>query len=544
MGSDGSAYVTGRTGSYDLPVAPGADRFIGGTSDAFVLKLTADGQNIGYATYLGGAQDDTGAAIGAGADGGVYVTGSTTSPDFPLQGAVQEVYGGLGDAFLARLSPHGEIVFSTYLGGERSDAGRGIAVEAGFAHVVGEDLLDPFPGRAGNTPSGRARQRRLRGEVRCLRERADPCAAARRPRPRSGARYRRGPGRHGLVGGASSGALVASTSPREFRGAMDAFIVRMDAAGIVNALALLGGAGEDVAHGAWRMAHGVAVDEAGAVHVAGLTDSIDLPVVRALQLRRIGHSDTFVASLGAADLDVQMLTYLGGARRERGVSIAAHSPGFVYLGGSTESEDFPMQAGVDEDSGGAGESFLGRINLAGHSANLVLAMDSAPEPAVANRIATLTVGVRNDGPDAATQTQVTVTVFNRVDFVAVQSSRGNCVQRDDGTRERLVIVCDLGMLAFGGDARVDLRVRPSNTGSLTAVAQVEAAEPDIAGSDNHQSVTGEVLAAAPSGDSGGGGLGGIAWPALAGLMWAASRRPSRRARGDCKGGAPVVRRAG
>lgn len=515
-GVDGSAYVTGQTDSFDFPVTAGGDRFLGGTRDAFVLKLAPNGA-VAYASLIGGGQEETGTAIAVGTDGSAYVTGTTGSLDFPLNRPLQAAYGGRGDAFVARFSPEGALDHATYLGGEGRDTGWGIAVDSGFIYLVGETSSTRFPG-APETPRADAQDsdgfvakldaagggltyaRLLGGSGP---DRARDVAVA------GGAVY--------VAGGASSGAVAAPLPPGDFRGGMDAFVVRLDAAGLPDALTMLGGVGDDIAQA-------VASDGAGTVYVGGFTSSVDLPVMRALQIRRRGDSDAFLAALGAAELDVQMLTYLGGGLDERSLSVAAQGPGFVYLGGGTASEDFPLSSGVDEDSGGNSEGFIGRINLAGNSANLVASVSSSPDPGVAGEVATLTAIVRNEGPDSATQASLVLTVFNRVEFVSMQSSRGTCVRQDAANTERTVIACELGTLAFGADARVQLGVRPSDTEALTAVAQVVAAEPDIDSVDSRASVTVEVQATAPTGNAGsGGGLGGMGWLSL-GLMGAAAWR--------------------
>src|SRR5262249_25797701 len=83
-----------------------------------------------YSTYLGGGRDDFGSAIAVDGDGHAYVTGETTSTDFPTTPeAFQTTYGGLLDAFVTKLNREGStLVYSTYLGGRDFDSGRGIAV--------------------------------------------------------------------------------------------------------------------------------------------------------------------------------------------------------------------------------------------------------------------------------------------------------------------------------------------------------------------------------------------------------------------------------
>ncbi|UED67393.1 SBBP repeat-containing protein [Brevibacillus sp. HD3.3A] len=141
----GNAYVTGSTSTPEtdpvpFPITPGSFQTLygGGSSDAFIAKLNATGSTLVYSTYLGGGQNDAGAAIAVDTAGNAYVAGSTatlqTDPvPFPITpGAFQTVYGGgLLDAFVTKLNPTGSaLVFSTYLGGSQDDQAFGIALDS------------------------------------------------------------------------------------------------------------------------------------------------------------------------------------------------------------------------------------------------------------------------------------------------------------------------------------------------------------------------------------------------------------------------------
>lgn len=153
----GNAYVTGATGSNDFPVTPGAfQRNLAGARsvNAFILKLTADGSSLSYSTFLGGSGDGVNAAfdfaygIAVDASGSAYVTGSTGSVDFPTTpGAVQPALNLYLDAFVTKLNSTGSsLVYSTYLGGDQYEEGRGIALDAGGnAYVTGYTLSKVFP---------------------------------------------------------------------------------------------------------------------------------------------------------------------------------------------------------------------------------------------------------------------------------------------------------------------------------------------------------------------------------------------------------------
>ena len=142
-------YVTGVTSSTDFPVENAFQPTIGSnfSSDAFVTKLRPNGPLV-YSTYLGGSSSDNGNAIAVDASGNTYITGTTSSSNFPTQNAIQPTNNGFsGDAFVTKLNPQGlGLVYSTYLGGSNGDVGRGIAVDsAGNAYVTGFTSSPEFP---------------------------------------------------------------------------------------------------------------------------------------------------------------------------------------------------------------------------------------------------------------------------------------------------------------------------------------------------------------------------------------------------------------
>jgi hypothetical protein len=158
----GTAYVTGLTESQDnpftrlnesFPTTPGAFQ-AGGSFDAFITKLNPTGSSLVYSTCLGGAADirhsgvDRAWGIAIDGAGNAYVTGDTDSATFPVVNAVQPKGGfGLSDAFVTKLNTTGTaLVYSTYLGGNLTDEGRAIAVDAsGNAYATGNTSSFNFP---------------------------------------------------------------------------------------------------------------------------------------------------------------------------------------------------------------------------------------------------------------------------------------------------------------------------------------------------------------------------------------------------------------
>jgi hypothetical protein len=112
------------------------------SSALFAVTLTLD-----YSTYLGGSAADYGQGISVGTDEKVYLTGNTSSTDFPTENPYQVGSSGAGDAFVSALSSTGSVLlYSTYLGGSGYDDGLGISAGSdGTAYVVGHTYSSNFP---------------------------------------------------------------------------------------------------------------------------------------------------------------------------------------------------------------------------------------------------------------------------------------------------------------------------------------------------------------------------------------------------------------
>ena len=141
----GNAYVTGQTYSGNFNVYGGIETSKSGNSDAFVTKLGPEG-NIVFSSYLGGGDDDSGNGIAVDASG-VYIGGQTYSDDFPTKQPYQYQKKGDSDVIVTRLSPVGNrLVYSTYLGGSNAENGGAITVDASqSAYVAGFTTSQDFP---------------------------------------------------------------------------------------------------------------------------------------------------------------------------------------------------------------------------------------------------------------------------------------------------------------------------------------------------------------------------------------------------------------
>lgn len=295
---DGNAYICGQTSSKNYPTTPCAiqDTFAGGF-DACVTKINCDGTKIIFSTYLGGSGFDGANAIAVDCEKNIYITGQTSSPNFPGTGFAtiqptstgfqKHVSGTLGNAFLTKLDPSGKtILYSTYCGGfgehggnpnsVKGDVGSGIAVDdKGNAYFTGSTSSDTFP--------------------------------------------------------VTPGAFQTTYNG----GIWDAFIVKVDTkkrgkSSLIYST-FLGGIDED-------RAFGIAIDSCGNAYITGHTDSTNFPVKNALQpTYGEGNRDCFLTKLNSTGSDLIFSTYCGSDGNDQAFSIALDKCDNIYITGLTNS---------------------------------------------------------------------------------------------------------------------------------------------------------------------------------------------------------------
>jgi Beta-propeller repeat len=337
--SDGVRFIFGGGTSSQRFFVSRTDTNIVLKENVFVAKYTATTNAsqtpvLMNMTFLGGSGDDRGEAIAVDKQGGVYITGSTTSTNFPVVNAFQRAFAGArpptdlvlvgasypGDAFVAKLSipdccdvpfigPPSYIVYSSYLGGASQESGFGIAVDAtGNAYVTGMTYSTNFP------TTSKAFQRVCKS-----------CTG----------------------------------------GFADAFVTKISPGGTAIVYStFLGGDREDDAFA-------IAVNPAtGVAYVTGITYSQDFPhpgitpSILPFQPSLNGPSDAFVSVVGATGTNLVWSTFLGGSWYDVGYGIAVSPPGFrtdVHVTGQTMSADFPAVAAFQPAISGIENAFVTKI---------------------------------------------------------------------------------------------------------------------------------------------------------------------------------------
>jgi hypothetical protein len=366
----GNAYVTGYTYSNNFPTVnpiEGTAPFVGGAfSYAFVSKFNSTGSALLYSTYLGGVGVNESTGIAVDAAGEAYITGSTSSTNFPTANAHQPTYGGQTDAFVAKLDSTGSgLIYSTYLGGNSADYGNAIALDAsGNAYITGSSVSTNFPtvNAVQSIPGG--------GADVFVSKFSSNGSALLYSTYLGGSGYDEG---RGIAVDASGDAYVTGISesedfptahalqPTSPGGGHDAFVSKFDSTGSVLLYSTyLGGSFDDDGND-------IVVDASGNAYVTGSTDSMDFPTVNAFQRTPLPSYQThaFVCKFNASGSALLYSTYLGGNGNDFGNGIAVDPSANAYVTGSTTSTNFPTPNGLQRTSGGNYDGFVSKFNAAG-----------------------------------------------------------------------------------------------------------------------------------------------------------------------------------
>lgn len=380
---DGAFLVAGTTASTNFPVASPLQAVNRGRTDAFALKLAADGSALVWSTYLGGSTvgspswgNDAAFAIAAGPSGEACLAGKTESQDFPTSGAPQPARAGAADAFVACIGAAGSpLLWGTYLGGGFNDQVNDLAVDAaGRVVAVGQTGSANFPtvaafdGTFGGIVDGFAARYAPGGAAvewsTFLGGAKDEYAAA-VALDSAGAPFVTG------MTWSEDFPVLSPLQPfgnhvepppggEEEHPKADAFV-----------LALLGG-GTGLAWGTWLGGLGLDVGSAievaadGSVTVAGRTESFDFPVVDPVQATKADPGlfvyDMFAARYAPGGTAVAFASYVGGyGGASIAHALALDSSGGAWLAGQTSTSRFPATGGFDATHNGGNDVAIARL---------------------------------------------------------------------------------------------------------------------------------------------------------------------------------------
>lgn len=393
-------YLTGWTLSDNFPITTGAfdNTYNGSTGDpngmdAIIVKLSNDGRNLIYSTYIGGNSLDQGMDIDIDFNGNCYITGVTASENFPAtDGAYDESYNGggsvgggsYGDVFVTKLNPSGSnLVYSTYIGGSSIDCGNSCTLDPSNNLILtGHTYSNDFPvtpGSYDNTYNGGA----VDAFLLKLNASGDNLNFS---------TYMGGSGNdwsHGLylesngdilTGGRTTSSNFPVTSgsyDTNYKSGEDVFITRLNNSGslILNST-YIGGTQDD-------QCLSLNVDYNDEIIFTGYTQSPNYPCTSwADDLTYNGGSSDIIISKFSSGLNHLLYSsFLGGTGAETGVGVVLDAAGDAFITGVTGSSDFPITANAYDAvfAGGPswGEAFISKVEFNSQTAIVALSEYSA-----------------------------------------------------------------------------------------------------------------------------------------------------------------------
>ena len=363
--STGAAYIAGFTASRDFPTANPEQNSEAGSNDVFVAKLNSAGNGVVYATYIGGSGDDRANALAVDSSGSVYVTGSTTSTNFPLRNAAQAKSAGGKDAFVLKLNSQGNaLVYGTYLGGSSTDAANGLALDnSGNAYVAGDTTSINFPA-TGLQRSNHGGQDAFTVKLTAAGAVAYSTFLGGESDDHAAAIAVDASGLAVLTGSTYSTAFpTAGAVQNTLAGGQDAFVTGLSAdGGSLRFSRYLGGTSGTL--GSPESGQGIALDAQGNIFLAGVTSSNDFPLLHPAQSSRRGGLEAFAARLSASGV-LDYSTFLGGTGADTANAITVDAAGNAYIAGQTYSTDLSTVNAFQSTNGGSYDAFLAKLNPAG-----------------------------------------------------------------------------------------------------------------------------------------------------------------------------------
>ncbi len=351
-------YLSGCTHSSDFPTTLNAyDESYNGGSDVFVSKISADGSEIIFSTFLGGSGDDYGdydvkyTAITLDSENNIYLLGTTRSSDFPTtSNAYDQDHNGEQDIFIAKISANGsKLLYSTYLGGISNEMSLKLVLDnANNAIIAGRTISPDFPlvnpydsarsGYEGFVAKLSADGSELLyssfiggesyDEVWALTVDNENCI---------------------YIGGTtgSSDFPIVNAYDSTYAGGQDAYVAKLSANGSELLYStFLGGSGEE-------NLGGITLDGSNNAYVTGWTGSSNFPVVNAYDSTYGGGlGDIFLVKLSPDGSEADYATYLGGSGDEIGLKIVLDDSYNVFFSGTTSSSNFPMVNAYNATYGG------------------------------------------------------------------------------------------------------------------------------------------------------------------------------------------------
>jgi hypothetical protein len=365
--------VCGSTNSLNYPTTPGAyQTTIGNYTNIFVTKLNPMASSIIYSTFIGGTGNETCYSMAIDNLNNVYISGTTSSTDFPTtNGVVQPLYGGGGyDGFITKLNADGDsLIFSTFLGGNNYETISDIALDNNKnIYIVGSTESNNYP----VTLNGY--QQTFQGGLN------DVIISKISPNGNTllystylgGTDLESGTGiavdmlENIYITGYTYSSDFPSTSnalQNNFNGGnVDIFISKINNSGSLTYSSFFGGNNDETSSE-------IIIDTQNTIYITGGTNSTNFPITsNAYQASLTGvNNDAFILKININSNTILYSTYFGGWQNDYSNHIVLDNSGFLYITGKTASTVFPLSSdALQTNLSGSNDAFVSKMDTLGN----------------------------------------------------------------------------------------------------------------------------------------------------------------------------------
>lgn len=364
--TSGNIVVAGTTASTNFSTANPFQSQNGGSTDVFVTKFNPSGSSLIYSTYLGGHGSDNCENLALDSSGNAYVTGFTASGNFPTKNAIQSKRTGGQNVFLSKLDPSGNLLFSTFYGGSGIDQAYGLAVDSSGVYIVGSTSSVNFPVQNAFQPKLASLEDSFLAKF--TTDGSSVLYSTYLGGAGGGSigyalavDSSQSPYVTGQTGSPSFPLLNPFQSQKASpSGSTDIFVTKFTPAGTALVYSTyLGGTST-------QSPAGIAVDSSGSAYLTGSTSSVDFPTQNPFQANNGGAFDPFVTKLNSSGNGLVYSTYLGGKANDTGIAIKVDSSGNAYVAGYSLSTNFPTTPNAFQPTtGGNWDAVVLELNSAG-----------------------------------------------------------------------------------------------------------------------------------------------------------------------------------
>lgn len=373
MDADGFVYVVGESDSRDLSGDPvGGKPLTFAVFKGYLTKYSPNGREIVWRKWIGGSSNTVANAVAVDRKGDIVVAGTTGARDFPLKNPVQSTQPGLNIAYVMKFSPaHGDLLFSTYFGGERNEEGKALAIDsqnniylAGRATSTTMPTANALQPKFGGSEDGFIAK--YNGEDLTL----------------AYATYLGGEGAdqiHAIAIGPDDSLYVTGETMSPGRATKDAYVTQMPSwSSFAARIKADGSALEYFTYIGWRggysTARAIAVDTEGRAWIGGHTSVKEMPTTEGALQRGYagGLRDGFFLRLASDGRTADYASYFGGGNAsgpgdpdEYIADLKLDAHGHLHIAGQTNSPSLPRIAREPQNYYAGGfDNFLARVDIA------------------------------------------------------------------------------------------------------------------------------------------------------------------------------------